>query len=142
MAAVACPAVFAIACYDVFATRDNYAIRFDPSNFRTVAPAVAELDRQRAAPQVVLAIGPYDRRAYWFFHTQKNHHRPLLLKTAFVEPDQVRIADLRPDSLIVASVPSGLATELDRACTRVAAFRAEAEVVVWRAGGPGCGTPP
>lgn len=142
LVAAACPAVFAIACYDVFATRDSYATRFDPSNLRTVEPAMAELDRQRPAPKVVLAIGPYDRRAYWFFHTQKNDHLALLRKTAFVEPDQVRIAELVADSLIVVSAPSGLATELDRACTRVAVFRGEAEVVVWRAGGPGCGMPP
>ena len=142
LVAAACPAVFAIACYDVFATRDSYATRFDPSNIRTLEPAVAELDRQRPAPRVVLAIGPYDRRAYWFFHTQKNDDRPLLGKTAFVEPDQVHLADLRADSLIVAAAPSTLAAELDRACTRVAAIRGEAEVVVWRAGGPGCGSPP
>ncbi len=137
-----CPVLFAVAAVDVFANRDAYIVRFDPSNFRELTPALAALNREIDAPQVVIAIGPYDRRAYWHFHTSKLNELALRAKAMMVEAQSVRLDQIPANSLIVANAPSNLATELDRACTRVAAFRAEADVVVWRARGAGCGSVP
>jgi hypothetical protein len=133
MAMVAlCPALFAVAAVDAFANKDSYSVRFDPSNFRELTPAVAALNREIEAPQVVFAIGPYDRRAYWHFHTSKLGEESLRAKAMMVEAPSVRLDDIPANSLIVANAPSPLATVLDRGCTRVAAFRAEADVVIWR----------
>ena len=134
---VACPVVFAFAAYDVFAGREDYVTRFDPSNFRQLTPAIAELDRQLPAPQVVIAIGPYDRRAYWRFHATKTGNTGLRDRAVFWEPEAFRPDAVAENSLIVASASSSLAAQLDRGCGRVAVFRGEADVVVWRAT-PGC----
>lgn len=132
-AVVASPVVFAVAADDVFAGREDYITRFDPSNFRDLTPALAALDGEAAAPQVVVTIGPYDRRAYWLFHTTKIGNTALRDKALFWEPDAFRAAEVAPGSLVIASSGSALAARLDHACPRVAAVRAEAEVVVWRA---------
>lgn len=138
LALAASPLVFAYAAADVFAGREDYVTRFDPSNFRELTPIIAELDRQATAPQVVLAIGPYDRRAYWRFHTTKLGNDALQRKAVFWEPESFRADAVASNSLIVASAPSALASELDRGCQRVAVVRGEASVVVWRAVGPTC----
>ena len=142
LAVAACPAVFAVAAYDVFAEHQSYAVRFDPSNFRELTPALAALDAQSAASRIVLAIGPYDRRAYWRFHTEKLGKHDLFAKTALVDAASFGLQDVTANSLVVASAPSALATELDRACTRLAVLKAEADVVVWRAEGAGCARAP
>jgi 4-amino-4-deoxy-L-arabinose transferase-like glycosyltransferase len=138
VALAATPLVFAYAAYDAFAERDSYVTRFDPSNFRDLTPALAVLNREISAPQVVLAIGPYDRRAYWRFHTQKLRDPELRDKAIFWEPSGFQHAVVREHSLIVAVAPSPLADRLDRACPRVASLRGEGEVVVWRANVSGC----
>jgi hypothetical protein len=135
---IAGSAVFAYAASDVFAGREDYVTRFDPSNFRELIPVLAELDRLTPAPQVVLTIGPYDRRAYWRFHTDRIGNTSLQRKAVFWEPSSFNSGAVVDNSLIVASAPSDLASELDRACKRVAAVKGEASVVVWRAGGSGC----
>ncbi len=139
LAVLASPALFGYVAYRVFTERADYVVRFDPSNFRELTPALAELNRQLAAPQVVLAIGPYDRRAYWRFHTLKLADAGLYDKAVFWEPASFRADQVRANSLIVASAPSPLADQLDRSCRRVASFRGEADVIVWRADAPGCG---
>jgi hypothetical protein len=138
---VTAPLVFAYAAYEVFAERESYLTRFDPSNFRDLTPALAEFNRQAAAPQVVLAIGPYDRRAYWLFHTQKLGDLALRDKAVFWEPSNFTHDAIREHSLIVAMSPSPLAERLDRACARVASFKGEGDVVVWRANASGCAAP-
>ena len=138
LAVIASPLLFAYVVYGTFEDRESYAVRFDPSNFRELTPALAALNRQIDAPQVVLAIGPYDRRAYWRFHTQKLGDEALRDKALFWEPANFRADAVHANSLIVASAPSPLAEQLDRACRRVAQFRGEAEVVVWRADADGC----
>jgi hypothetical protein len=138
MVIVSGPLVFAKAVSDVFAGRLDYVTRFDPSNFRELTPALAALDRQVPAPQVVLAIGPYDRRAYWRFYTTMGGHTLLQSKAVFWEPQSFRADDVAADSLVVASEPSELASVLDRGCQRVAVVRGEAAMAVWRAAGAGC----
>lgn len=141
-AMAATPLVFAYAASEVFADRESYVLRFDPSNFRELTPALAALDEQTPAPQVVLAIGPYDRRAYWLFHTQKLGALALRDKAVFWEPSGFQPAMVQANSLIVAASPSPLAERIDRACPRVAVFKGEAQVVVWRADGTGCSPGP
>ena len=138
IALIATPIVFAVAVSEVFAERESYVVRFDPSNFRDLTPALAELNRRSPAPQIVLAIGPYDRRAYWLFHTQKLRDHELRDKAIFWEPSGFAAAAVRDNSLIVAAAPSPLAEQLDRACARVASFKGEGDVVVWRANASGC----
>lgn len=86
----------------------------------------------------MLAIGPYDRRAYWRFDTQKLRDPELRDKAIFWEPSGFQHASVREHSLTVAAAPSPLAERLDRACRRVASFKGEGEVVVWRANASGC----
>jgi hypothetical protein len=135
---IACPAVFAVAALEVFEGREAYVTRFDPSNFRELTPMIGLLDSELPAPSVVITVGPYDRRGYWRFHTNKLGSVALQQKAVFWERQSLRADAITENSLIVAYSPSDLATELDRGCPRVGRVKGEAEVTIWRASGAGC----